>query len=246
MIITKADLFLVDKTQLLSPVHKIFFLLSLMACLLCTAKTSYGQKSEIGFGLGAFNYTGDLTRNFQAGNFGPGATIFYRRNLNEAISIRAGITGGIIRGDDTPNFDILAQQRNASYSRGIIELSPVVEYHFLNYRENINILNWTPYFFLGTGLTFFGSTDTDKDYNNLQIVLPFGVGFKYVLDRRWILGLEAGVRKTFFDYIDDVSGEDLVIKNYAYGNRHDDDWYYFLGLSLSYTFYTIPCPYHFN
>ncbi|MFW5726922.1 MAG: DUF6089 family protein, partial [bacterium] len=32
----------------------------------------------------------------------------------------------------------------------------------------------------------------------------------------------------------------------AYGNQHDNDWYYYLGFTLNYTFYTIPCPYHFD
>lgn len=225
-------------------------LLCVSAAFFFAMQTSYGQKTEIGFGLGALNYTGDLARSYQIGNVGPGATFFYRNNLDEAISLRVSLTGGVLNGDDTPAFDALAVQRDASFSRGLLEISPVIEYHFLNHRENIQILNWTPYFFIGGGITFFGRTqaqdDNDTDYSNLQLVLPFGLGFKYILDRRWNLGLEAGVRKTFFDHIDDVSGEDLQIKNYSYGNRHDDDWYYYLGLSISYTFYTIPCPYEFN
>jgi hypothetical protein len=31
------------------------------------------------------------------------------------------------------------------------------------------------------------------------------VGFKYTIDRSWGVGLELGLRKTFTDYIDDVS-----------------------------------------
>jgi hypothetical protein len=29
-------------------------------------------------------------------------------------------------------------------------------------------------------------------------------------------------------------------------NKHDQDWYYYSGLSLSYTFYKIPCPDHYK
>lgn len=218
-----------------------------IATLLLLNGFCYSQQNEVGFGLGAFNYTGDIARNLQSGNISPGATIFYRRNLNDAISIRGSLTGGIVKGDDTPSFDVLGQRRDASFSRGLLEISPVVEYHFLDHRENINILNWTPYFFAGIGATFFGQKATENpNYSNPQLVLPFGVGFKYILDRQWSLGLEAGIRKTFFDYLDNVSEGDLAVKNFNFGNRHDDDWYYFLGLSLSYTFYTIPCPYNFN
>ncbi len=233
--------------QMLHRSRHTYATVSLLIFLMLTCAASYGQQNEIGFGAGVLNYTGDLSRDLHAGNLGPAGMIFYRRNINEAISVRAAITGGILNGDDTPSFDAFAQRRNGSFTRSMVEISPVLEYHFLNYRKNINILRWTPYFFLGGGVTFFGQTgNIGAQYSNLQVVLPFGLGFKYVLDQRWQLGLEASVRKTFFDYLDDVSGEDLIDKNYNYGNRHDKDWYYFLGLSISYTFYTIPCPYQFN
>jgi len=44
-----------------------------------------------------------------------------------------------------------------------------------------------------------------KKYSRIQVAIPFGVGFKYGLNRKWSIGLELGVRKTFTDYIDDVS-----------------------------------------
>ncbi len=31
-------------------------------------------------------------------------------------------------------------------------------------------------------------------------------------------------------------------KNYQYGNPNDNDNYYFLGISITRTFYNIPCP----
>lgn len=225
----------------------MYLWLGISVFMLGLSEACYGQKNEIGFGGGALNYTGDLARKLYAGNLGPGGTIFYRRNINDAVSIRGGLTFGILNGDDSPAFDTFAGQRNGSFTRSVVELAPVVEYHFLDYRENINILRWTPYFFIGGGVAFFGQTGENvTEYSNVQLVLPFGLGFKYVFDHKWQVGLEAGVRKTFFDYLDDVSSEDLVNKNYSYGNRHDQDWYYFLGLTVSYTFYTIPCPYLFN
>ncbi len=44
-----------------------------------------------------------------------------------------------------------------------------------------------------------------KKYNRVSVCIPVGVGFKYALNRRWSIGLEAGLRKTFTDYIDDAS-----------------------------------------
>ncbi len=44
-----------------------------------------------------------------------------------------------------------------------------------------------------------------KPYSLWQISIPIGIGFKYNFDKRWGLGIEFGIRKTFTDYIDDVS-----------------------------------------
>ncbi|NQY07989.1 MAG: outer membrane beta-barrel protein [Flavobacteriales bacterium] len=42
-------------------------------------------------------------------------------------------------------------------------------------------------------------------YSRVSISIPLGVGFKYRIDHMWSAGFEIGVRKTFTDYIDDVS-----------------------------------------
>ncbi|TND08397.1 MAG: hypothetical protein FD123_2193 [Bacteroidetes bacterium] len=44
-----------------------------------------------------------------------------------------------------------------------------------------------------------------KQYKRINICIPIGIGAKYAFDRRWSMGLEIGIRKTFTDYIDDVS-----------------------------------------
>jgi len=47
--------------------------------------------------------------------------------------------------------------------------------------------------------------ETRKKYHRLQFCIPVGIGFKYTISRRWGIGLEYGIRKTFTDYIDDAS-----------------------------------------
>jgi hypothetical protein len=37
-------------------------------------------------------------------------------------------------------------------------------------------------------------------------VIPYGLGLRYAVNRDWRIGLEVGMRKTFTDYLDDVSG----------------------------------------
>ncbi len=46
-----------------------------------------------------------------------------------------------------------------------------------------------------------------KDYSRWSVAIPAGLGVRYSLNRNWAVGLEGGYRKTFTDYIDDVSTE---------------------------------------
>ena len=50
-----------------------------------------------------------------------------------------------------------------------------------------------------------GLTPTRTDYSRFQICIPVGVGVKFAIDKKWSVGIEYGIRKTFTDYIDDVS-----------------------------------------
>jgi hypothetical protein len=45
-----------------------------------------------------------------------------------------------------------------------------------------------------------------KKYSRIALCIPYGIGGKYALNKDWSVGLEIGIRKTFTDYIDDVSG----------------------------------------
>lgn len=44
-----------------------------------------------------------------------------------------------------------------------------------------------------------------KRYNLTQVSIPLGIGFKQQVDDYWAYGIECGIRKTFTDYLDDVS-----------------------------------------
>ena len=207
----------------------------------------YAQKHEVGVGIGGFNYTGDLVRDFAVRHTRPGLGILYRNNINDHLSLRGALHGGWIAGSDKPPYDALAQQRDTAFSTSIAELSAVMEYHFLDWKSNIRLLRWTPYFFIGAGVSFLGRHEEQTEsYSRTQPVIPFGIGFKYMVTPVWVLALEGGVRKTFTDHIDNISGGDPSVRNFEYGNRYTDDWYYYVGVSLSYTFYSIPCPYHFT
>ncbi len=211
--------------------------------------TVEAQKYEVGLGIGGLTYTGDMVKEYRIENNRPAGMAFFRMNLKDYLSVRAHIMGGFLYGDDEKPIDAFADARNApAFGISYFELGGTVEYYFLDFRKNINLLRWSPYFFLGLGAGFFGQHDTpsSENYSNIQPVVPLGIGFKYLLNREWSVGMEAGIRKTFFDYADNLSGGDPLIKDLQYGNKYDTDWLYFIGFSVSYTFYTIPCPFDFN
>ncbi len=63
-----------------------------------------------------------------------------------------------------------------------------------------------------------GYVSTRKEYANFGVCIPVGIGFKYTIDRYWGVGLELGIRKTFTDYIDDVSTTYFDFRNYPDAN----------------------------
>jgi Domain of unknown function (DUF6089) len=59
-----------------------------------------------------------------------------------------------------------------------------------------------------------------RQYWPVTIVIPYGVGYKHPISRLMSIGVEAGVRYTFSDYLDDVSTNyyDPVLLKQKYGN----------------------------
>jgi hypothetical protein len=216
--------------------------LSVFPLLFLISICSLAQHAEVGFGLGTFNYTGDLVRTYNFKYSKPAATVFYRSNLSKVVSFRAGITGGKIGASEKP-IDPFAVQRDASFDLFLVEASTVMEYHFLNWRDTKRFVRFTPYLFAGLGLfAISGEAEKTNEYSNVQGSIPFGGGVKYIYNPKWYISLEFGIRKTFFDYLDNISEGNPRDKNYQYGNPNDNDNYYFLGITLTRTFYNIPCP----
>ncbi len=223
---------------------KLATVLSALMFLSVNASGQLRQKAEIGGGIGTFNYTGDLVRFYNPTLSQPAITVFYRHNISTVVSFRAGLTGGKLKGNDRAHpIDAFATQRGYSFNITLIEGSTIFEYHFLDWRDSKRKLRFTPY--LMSGLVMFGMSGIptkNGEYSNVQIGIPIGGGVKYVLNPKWYVAFELSSRRTFFDYLDNISDNDPSLKNYQYGNRFDNDTYLFMGITLTRTFYDIPCP----
>ena len=228
------------------PVGSVFFAASAVA----QSRTT----SEVGVGIGGLLYKGELAPNYQFRNNRPALTGFYRRDISAPITLRAGIMGGMLRADDrnvkgvNGNVAPLANYRDAHLKGSLLELSGALEYNFFDYHDRHDKVHFTPYVFVGLA-GFYASVQTassarpslNKSGNIISLAIPAGVGFKYAVSEHWNIGLEAGARKTFTDNLDHIDGQTSAQKDLL-GNSHDQDWYFYNGLSVSYTFYKIRCP----
>lgn len=202
------------------------------------------QFLEFGGGVGLLNYAGDLNRGYPRENANPGITLYNRLNLSEIVSVKYAATFGKVTGTDDLAFDALGEIRQVSFSRPVLEGSMVFEYNFLDFKDEYSRIKWSPYLFGGVGFVrLFGNRN--GDYSMLQPVVPFGLGFKQLIGKQFAVNLEVGIRKTFFDELDDISDGDIEFKDFQFGNPQDRDWYSFVGLSLSYIIYKIPCPFKY-
>jgi hypothetical protein len=220
--------------------HKLWIL---MILIISFSWQSYGQKREIGGSLGAMYYTGDLARNWRWSNTGFAGMILLRTNLNNHISLRAAYTGGNLKGSDAKPIDAFAAVRNASFNIFISEFSGSFEYYFIDYKSKRAVVNFSPYFHAGLGIFgMLGTKDKTAAYSTVQMAMPVGIGFKVQPDKQWSVGIEFGARVLFFDYVDNISEGDVFNKNYQYGNKYDNDNYYYIGITVSKIIYKVVCP----
>jgi outer membrane protein W len=218
-------------------------------CPIASAQTT----SEIGIGLGATNYRGEVSPKYQLQNSRPAFTAFYRKDISVPVTLRGGFTAGFLRAADDNVKGVnggvppLQNYRQVNTKGSLLEASAVMEYNFLDYHYRTDKIHFTPYLFAGVA-AFYANTTTvtnnpalepafNREGSMVGFAIPAGVGFKYALSKHINLGLEAGVRKTFTDQLDHLEEQDPLLVN-----RHTQDWYYYSGISLSYTFYKILCP----
>ena len=242
-----------------------FWFLPLSFLLVCLVfikpENSVAQKYDAGGGLGIATYSGDIIRALDPNQIGLQGTLFGRRNFDNVWSLRGGLSFARLNAADSINpIDPVTAFRNAGFNGSLFEASVVMEYHFLDFTNRFAEYRFSPYGFFGLGFAGFVGKgrkfEDDPNPTGYRVgapVIPFGIGIKYKLSENWILATEFGARATFTDALDKLYGQEPLIPRfpdpnnpnaltgYNYGNYSDKDWYYFLGITISYTFSTVKC-----
>jgi hypothetical protein len=214
----------------------------LTICILLSINT-LAQKIEIGGGLGAMNYKGDISPDFHPSFARLGGHLLFRYNPKKDVSFKLATTFGSIYGNDAEVSDSFNKLRNQTFKTSIREVSVVAEYNFFSYQYSRMHKDWSPYVF--GGVAFMGFTPRDApiyNYKQAGIVIPFGVGIKYNLSGPWDLNLEFGTRKTFTDYLDNLGGDTPAVPRVQQNDYTRGDMYYYTSLGLTYKFIKIVCP----
>ncbi len=251
------------------------FLSPFIVLILMLPLNGRAQDMEVGGMVGGTYYLGELNPDKQFFFTRPAFGGLIRLNLDERWSARFNFLSGSVAGDDAVSK--ANEQRNLRFRSSITEISIIAEFNFLEYFTGSKKNFFSPFIFVGPGYFTFnprapyegtfqelrglGTEGTVDNYNLYGIAAVFGFGFKYSVADRLGIGLEWGLRKTFTDYLDDVSegyyfdfstisdpnqigmaqylSDPSVTKHdpgMQRGNPNDNDWYSFAGISITYRF----------
>ncbi len=189
------------------------------------------ERAEIGVILGGGNYIGDINPGYNFYNTKPMLGAIYRYNFNARWVIRASASFGKVGASDADFPDNI---RNLSFESKINEIAAITEFNFFNYKTGSRKHRVTPYLYGGVAVFFMnpkteifnpqtgrreivelqplgtegqGMEGYGKKYSLTQVSIPFGLGIKFSLNSYICMGLDWGLRYTFTDYLDDVSGD---------------------------------------
>jgi OmpA-OmpF porin, OOP family len=206
----------------------------------------FAQNWEVGTTLGGSMYNGDIDVSprtaLHVARFGGG--IFARYHINPFLRLRLQANAGKLYADEI-NFptSIWKARRGFSFTSPIYELALLPE---------IRPIRWGKlelFGFAGIAGAAFNPTaqynepnplsrdipkfpeliDADKKatFRHATLSMPIGGGFQWFINDRFAIGAEAGGRKTFSDYFDQIS---------VSAGATSKDFYFFGGITVSYFF----------
>jgi len=208
--------------------------------LLISCNSAFSQRAaQVGIFAGTAYYMGDINpnRHFYRPSLSLG--FLYRYNLNTRYAVKASANYGQFSGSDLDFPKLLHPDRPmnpASFQTSLIDVGLQVEFNFLPFATGIANWAYTPY--ISTGISGALILSSDRAAENM-LNLPFGIGVKVNLTKRMTAGAEWSFRKSFNDKLDGLENPSGI-----YSVIHNNDWYSFLGVIITYKFFNfaVDCP----
>jgi len=199
---------------------------------------SYLYTGEFGVLAGASQYFGDLNPDLHFNTPKIVLGLFFRKQVTDYISVR--IQGQFARlgySDKYNTQNAFDLRRNLSFNTNVWQLGVQGDFNFLRFIPGDGDHRATPYLTIGVGMFSFdpyayldgqkyylrelgtegqGSPayPDRKPYSNIAAYIPLGLGYKYNLNPRMNIGIEAVYNFTTTDYLDDVSKTYAGINNF--------------------------------
>lgn len=260
-------------------------LIVLLGLYLSLSDRASAQSYEVGFFGGVSTYKGELQQSlFDYRQSKPAGGLLIRKNLNNHWAQRIALNFGTVEASDSKSDEGFKKNRNLSFRSRVLDIHYLIEFNFFPYQIANPATFFSPFVFAGINVFQFNpqaeikgqwydlqplgtegqgtSNYPDrKKYNRVQVAIPIGGGLKFKMSRRFGATIEAGARRTYTDYLDDVSttyadksvllaangelsallsdrsldGQSIDNTNRQRGNASDNDWYMFTGITLNYT-----------
>ena len=184
---------------------------------------------EVGIFGGLSTYNGDLQeKNFTYQQSHAAIGLFLSKEIHQGFGLEFGVNFGKLSGADSLASDSSQALRNLDFQSNILDVHLLFTYNFLHNMDT----RVTPYAFIGVAVyhfdpyTYYTNDSVSqryylqplhtegqglkeypdrKPYGLTQFSIPFGVGVKYAISPTVNIGAVISMRKTFNDYIDDVS-----------------------------------------
>lgn len=194
--------------------HKLLILVFVLLSInVGNAFAAYNH--ELGLSGGTAFYLGDANHSTPFHRPGWSAGAFYRYNIDTRWAIKASVRYAVVQGDTRDfGYTFPNGQAYAEFQRGFVDADATIEFNFFDIGESKYYkarYKATPYILLGVGLTTY--SDLYAGGNAYKFSIPFGIGGKWRINKRWTLGLEWTIHKLFIDNFDVTNANNQVLEN---------------------------------
>lgn len=199
--------------------------------------------NEIGLFGGGSNYSGDIGNELYIMPNKVAGGLIYRRNVTPRLTLRGAVSIYPLKDDDVNSFNPVRQKRGLKFSNTLSEVALGMEFNYLDYDITSSSNIATPYLIFEVAGYYYHvvSSVTNGNYNyssSIGYAIPLGIGFKSKITRRFAYAVELRAR---YALTDDLDYSDEKIYNLNFGNSKNNDWYFFTGIGITYSFGRPPC-----